>query len=280
MTNTVDLTPAELEMIKVKREQEALAKKEAEAKKAIQLEKDIKDKEAYIVKKIAIDNAQVQATQDFCTELGGVYKVEVAVRNEEVKITGDYINPADPQACGYEREILWSKTFVRQTAQIVRANSTFPYRIQVQEQITYSSKWSTRGTSQGYKMYVYGPGLESNNRAYTRASKVNEIIKAAIDAADEAKKAAEAKKNAVATTVDRFKAEYPDADVTTDRGWERGYSRNSVGTTYDMVRIKFANGCSIAYRVYGDGSLGRVSFNLPGSKDEATFCKNLSQMKF
>ena len=278
MTNTVELTPAELEMIKVKREQEALAKKEAEAKKAIQLEKDIKDKEAYITKQIAVDNAQVQATQNFCTELGGVYKVEVAVHNEEVKIGGNYINPADPQACGYEREILWSKTFVRQRAQIIRPNST--YRIQVQEHITYASKWSSRGTSQGYKMYVYGPGLESNNRAYTRTSKVNEIIKDAIDAADAAKKAEEAKKNAVATTVDRFKAEYPDADVTTDKGWDRGYSRSYVGTTYDMVRIKFANGCSIAYKVYGDGSLGRVSFNLPGTKDEATFCKNLSQMKF
>ena len=42
MINNVELTPAELEMIKVKREQEALAKKEAEAKQAIQLEKDIK----------------------------------------------------------------------------------------------------------------------------------------------------------------------------------------------------------------------------------------------
>ena len=90
-----------------------------------------------------------------------------------------------------------------------------------------------------------------------------------------------AQKNALEKTVDRFKSEYPDAEVTTDRGWEKGYGSNRyVGTTYDMVRVKFANGCSIAYRVYADGSLSRVSFNLPATKDEASFMKNLSQMKF
>ncbi len=69
--------------------------------------------------------------------------------------------------------------------------------------------------------------------------------------------------------------------MSTDKGYERGYGRSYAdGITYDMVRIKFANGASIAYRVYADGSLSRVSFNLPASKDEATFRNNLSQMKF
>jgi hypothetical protein len=80
--------------------------------------------------------------------------------------------------------------------------------------------------------------------------------------------------------VDKFKAEYPDAEVTTDKGWEKSSARYGSGYTYDMVRIKFVNGASIAYRVYADGSLSRVSFNLPGAKDEATFRNNLSQMKF
>lgn len=279
MTNTIELTAAELEMIAVKREQEALAKKEAEAKKAIQLEKDIKEREARIVKQIAIDDAQVQATQDFGAKLGGAYKVEIVVHDEEVKITGDYINPDDPAADGYNREVVWSKTFVRRKARIVRPNST--YVIEVREHITYSNKWSSRGTSHGYKMYIYGPGLLSNNRAYTRASKVNEVIKAAIDAADAKKQAEETKKNVVAMTIKRFKSEYPDAEVTADTGWEASrYNRNHGGTVYDIVRIKFANGCKLAYRIYSDASLSRVSFNLPDAKDEAAFRNSLSQMKF
>ena len=83
-------------------------------------------------------------------------------------------------------------------------------------------------------------------------------------------------------TVDRFKSEYPDAEVTTDYSYDRGNgSRNySGGERYDIVRTKFVNGAQISYRVYADGSLSRVSFNLPGSKAEASFMKSLSQMNF
>ena len=277
----LELTPAELEMIRVKREQFELAKKEEEAKQAIQLEKDIKAKEEYITKTIAKDAEQIAAAKAYQAELGGMYAVQIKEWEEEVKVMGDYINREE----GFDRHTLWSKTFTRQTAWIVRGS----YKIKVEEQITYSSKWSSRskwyshGTSQGYKMYISGPGLDwkQERRAYARVTKVNEVIKAAIDKIDYERKMAEAKKNAVQTTVDRFTAEYPDAEVTTDKGWESGYgSRKYISTPYDIVRVKFANGCSISYRVYGDGSLLRLAFNLPGAKDEATFRNNLSQMKF
>lgn len=279
-TTDMELTPAELEMIRLKREQLELAKKEEEAKKAIQLEKDIIVKEEYIKKAIAKDLEQINAANTFATDLGSDYTVEIQDRDEEVKIMGDYINKEN----GFDRHVLWSKQFKRKTATISRSIAGVgEYRISVAEQITYSSKWSTRGTSQGYKMYISGPGIEwkQQNRAYARATKVNEVIKAAMDQIDYEKKQAEAKKNAVQTTVDRFTAEYPDAEVTTDKGWESGYgSRKYISTPYDIVRVKFANGCSISYRVYGDGSLLRLAFNLPGAKDEATFRNNLSQMKF
>ena len=273
-TTDMELTPAELEMIRVKREQMELAKKEEEAKKAIQLEKDIKGKEEYITKTEAKDDAQIAAANEYAADLGGMYTVEIKEWEEEVKVMGDYINKEE----GFDRHVLWVKTFTRKFAWIVRGD----YKIKVEEQVTYG-KWSTRGTSQGYKMYISGPGIEwkQERRAYARTAKVNEVIKAAMDQIDYEKKVAEAKKNALQTTVDRFKAEYPDAEVTTDKGYERSYgSRRHECTYYDMVRVKFANGCSISYRVYGDGSLGRVSFNLPGKGDEATFMKNLSQMKF
>ncbi len=271
----IQLTPAELEMIKIKREQFELAKKEEEAKKAIQLAKDIEAKKEYIKKSRLQDQVQIAAAKDYLSQLGVGYTLSINTRNETVQIMGDYIDKAN----GFDRHILWSEVFERQTASLKRDS----YTIQIVEQITYSSKWSSRGTSQGFKMYVSGPGIEwkQERRAYSRATKVNEIIKEAIDKIDTERKAAEAKKNAVHATVDRFTAEYPGAEVTTDRGWEKGYGRkNWQGTTYDMVRVKFTNGCSIAYRVYGDGSLSRVSFNLPGAKDEAAFMKSLSQMKF
>jgi hypothetical protein len=81
-------------------------------------------------------------------------------------------------------------------------------------------------------------------------------------------------------TVEKFQAEYPDAAVTTDKGYESGSSRHRYESiTYDIVRIKFTNGIQMSYRVYTDGSLSRVSLILPNNAEDV-FRKNLSQMKF
>ena len=156
-------------------------------------------------------------------------------------------------------------------------------KVKVEEQIVYSSSWRSRGESKGYKMYICGPGIEykQEGQALSRVKSVMEKIKAANEGIESKRKHEENKKNALQVTVDRFKADYPEAEVTTDRGYERAHGRSYAdGTTYDMVRVKFVNGAQIAYRVYADGSISRVSFNLPGAKDEASFMKNLSQMKF
>lgn len=275
---TLELTPAELEMINLKREQEALAKKEADAKKALQLEKDIRDKQAYIAKVKVNDQAQVDAVKDYLAGFKDAqYTLNVKTWDETVVIKGEYIDP-EHKDNNYERHIEWQDTFERQSAKIVYKG----YSIRVEEQIVYSSKWSSRGTSNGFKMYVSGPGIEwkEERRALVRVSKAKEKIETAIEMIQAEEDYKNKQKGALQLTVDKFQSEYPDAEVSTDKGWERGYGRNADGITYDMVRIKFANGASIAYRVYADGSLSRVSFNLPASKDEATFRNNLSQMKF
>jgi len=276
MTKVMELSPAELEMISLKREQEALAQKEKAAKEALQLEKDIADKKAYIAKVTKEDVAQVRAVRDFNVEFDNQYSVAVKTWDETVNIFGSYIDMDNSM----DRHILWSELFQRQSATIVHKGG---YRIQVSEQIVYTSRYSSRGTSKGFKMYIDGPGIDylKSSKAYARVSTVMEKIKEAQDKVQAEIDLKNKQKSSLQTTVDKFKAEYPDADVTTDSGWERSHGRTySGGTSYDMVRVKFVNGAQIAYKVYADGSLSRVSFNLPGYKDEATFMKNLSQMKF
>ncbi len=277
MTDIV-LTPAELEMIALKRKQFELEQQEKALKQKAQLEKDIADKISYIHKIMSVDQAQVKAAQDYCKELGAGFKVEITDSTETVRINGDYTNPVDPDSNNRERVLLWSESFKRETARITNGS----YTVTVEEQIVYSSSWSSRGTSKGYKMYVSGPSITwtDSNRALSRVAKVKEKIKIASDSIKAEEELKNRQKGALQATVDKFKAEYPDAEVTTDKGWEKGSARYGTGYTYDMVRIKFVNGASIAYRVYADGSLSRVSFNLPASKDEATFRNNLSQMKF
>jgi hypothetical protein len=194
---------------------------------------------------------------------------------------GDYINKDN----GFDRHIEWSEEFERQSASI---SHKYGQQIKVEEQIVYSSKWSSRGTSKGYKMYISGVGIEwkQQGQALSKVKSVMEKITAAIDKIDNARKLEANKKNALQTTVDRFQAEYPDAEVTTDYGYETSYDSRgkrtyySNGERYNLVQIQFANGARIAYKVYPDGSLSRYSFNLPGSKDEDTFRNNLSQMNF
>ena len=277
MTQTLELTPAELEMVALIREKEALAKKEAEAKKALELEKDIKAKQDSIAANKKKDSEQIAAARKYLLDFDTTqYSLDIKTWEETAQVTGDYIDKEN----GFDRHILWSEVYERQSAIISHKDGQ---KVKVEEQIVYSSSWRSRGESKGYKMYICGPGIEykQEGQALSRVKSVMEKIKAANEGIESKRKHEENKKNALQVTVDRFKADYPEAEVTTDRGYERAHGRSYAdGTTYDMVRVKFVNGAQIAYRVYADGSISRVSFNLPGAKDEASFMKNLSQMKF
>jgi len=282
MTQTLELTPAELEMVALIREKEALAKKEAEAKKALELEKEIKAKQDKIAANKKKDQEQIAAARKYLLDFDTTqYSLDIKTWEETAQVTGDYINKEN----GFDRHILWSEVYERQSAIISHKDGQ---KIKVDEQIVYSSRWRSNGESKGYKMYICGPGIEYKQevQALSRVKSVMEKIKTANDKIDYARKLELNKKNALQTTVDRFKAEYPDAEVTTDYGYETSYDSRgrrinySNGNRYDIVRTKFVNGAQIAYKVYADGSLSRVSFNLPGSKDEASFMKNLSQMNF
>ena len=54
---------------------------------------------------------------------------------------------------------------------------------------------------------------------------------------------------------------YPDAMVTSEKSGERSWKGR--WEEYDMVTIKFANGITIKYRVFSDGSLGRKDITFP-----------------
>lgn len=282
MTQTLELTPAELEMVALIREKEALAKKEAESKKALELEKEIKAKQDSIAANKKKDQEQIAAARKYLLDFDTTqYSLDIKTWNETAQVTGDYINKEN----GFDRHILWSEVYERQSAIISHKDGQ---KVKVDEQIVYSSSWRSRGESKGYKMYICGPGIDykQEGQALSRVKSVMEKIKTANESIAYAKKKEENKRNALQVTVDRFTAEYPDAEVTTDYGYETSYdsrgrrSNYSNGERYDIVRTKFVNGAQIAYRVYPDGSLSRVSFNLPGSKDEASFMQSLSQMNF
>jgi hypothetical protein len=277
MTQTLELTPAELEMIALKREQAALVAKHDATVKAIQLEKEIQAKKDSIAANKKKDQEQIAAARKYLLDFDTTqYSLDIKTSQAVAQVMGDYIDKEN----GFDRHILWSEVYERQSAVISHKGGQ---KVKVDEQIVYSSSWRSKGESKGYKMYICGPGIEykQEQQALSRVKSVMEKIKTANDSIEYTKKKEENKRNALQVTVDRFKAEYPDAEVTTDYSYDRGNARSySSGERYDIVRTKFVNGAQISYRVYANGSLSRVSFNLPGSKDEASFMKNLSQMNF
>ena len=265
---TVELTPAEIQLIQLKREQEALVQKEAELKKAAKMQEEIAQREKHIKKLQTEDAAQVQATTSFNMELGLNWEIIITEKMETFKVNGDYLNPEDPKACDYQREILWQTEALRRSAYIThKVDPTF--KIEVKEHWV-SRRNSYRSSNEGYKMFLYGPDVDYKyqSKAIVKPKTINEKVEEIMEA-KRAKVIAEAKKKSVLeTTVDKMKSLYPDATVTPGTGYERNnYGRRTDYTSYDQIIIDFPNGIKITYKVYSDGSLGRkdITFNVKDS---------------
>jgi len=154
MTQTLELTPAELEMIAVIREKDLVAKKEAEAKKALELEKSIEAKWDYIYRTKAKDQEQVAAARKYLLDFDTTqYSLDIKTWEETAQVMGDYIDKDN----GFDRHIEWSEVFERQSAIISHKGGQ---KVKVDEQIVYSSSWRSKGESKGYKMYICGPGID------------------------------------------------------------------------------------------------------------------------
>lgn len=268
MSTTVELTPAEIQLIQLKREQDALAQKEAELKKAAKMQEEIAQREKHIKKLQSIDAAQVQATTSFNMELGLNWEMITTEKMETFKVTGDYLNPEDPKACDYEREIVWQTEALRRSAYI-RHKVDPTFKIEVKEHWV-SRRQSYRSTNEGYKMFLYGPDVDYKyqSKAIVKAKTINEKVEEIMEA-KRAKAIAEAKKkSALETTLDKMKSLYPDATIMTGTGYEKsGYGRRTDYTNYDQIVITFPNAVKITYKVYSDGSLGRkdITFNVNDS---------------
>lgn len=260
----IQLSPAEIKLIQIKREQEELAAKEAELKKAAKLEADIIQQQKHIAKLLAQDAEQINAAKAYAKELGKDWEVIVTQNNQEFKVEGEYINPEDPKACDWKREVEWSHISVRQSA-IIRYAKDQTFKVEVKEHWV-SSRRSYRSSNKGYKMFLYGPSVDYKyqNKAITKAKTINEKVAELIESKRVQLEIKQKQKSAIETVVDKMQALYPDATVFKDQGCEKaGYGRRVNYISYDRVTISFTNGVKIAYKVYTDGSLGRkeVTFN-------------------
>jgi len=265
------LTPAELELIKIKREQEALKAREAEAKKQKRFAEQIIKEQTRIAKLESTQNLQVAAAKRLAGELGADFTVKIQY-SKNTAVVKDY--DTDPAT------IVWSQEYTLPSARIV--HSSGKYFVSVSEHVVYSSRWDSRGTSKGFKMYVSGPEIDwtQERRAYTRTSKVKEVIKTALQTAQDKIDLELKKKSAVETTVQLMNEKYPKATVEVGYDFTKVYgSKYQVGTKFDTVKVTLENGVAVKYRVYPDGQLGRLAIDFP-KHDAWDLLDTLNQMNF
>ena len=271
---TLELTPAELKMIEIAREKEALENKEKAAKKAIQLEKDIQAHELSIAKLLAEYKAQNQAAKQYFVQFPKEAEIMNLAKSREFKLTGDYTNPENPSENNWEREVLWSKTVTYTDCQILFKSNV----IYVREHIVYSSSYSARGTNKGWKM-----SINSDDKKYTRVSTVVAKIEDEIKVKEAAVKAVEAKKSALQTAMDKLTKEFPEAKIAMDHDYEKTWSRGAMKTDwnnrFDVINVTLTNGIIVSYKVYGSGQLSRRSITMPKIQDEFELLNQLSNVK-
>jgi hypothetical protein len=253
MTQTLELTAAELELIENKRKQDILAEEAEKLKKEARFQKESIEIQNSILKKQKEANLQVLAATEYyngLAKLNPKYKLEVTVRKLKTEIK-DY--------SGTEAIIIKRFDYTIKNAQIILSDS--PFKIEVKKHLVYGDKWSSRVTDNGYKMKLCGGGCE---RLSSNPKTLNKKIEDKLQAELNAKVAEQKKTSSLDTAYDNLVNKYPEATICKSTEWERNsYDRKASGETINIITVTLLNKIKIKFKVYSDGTLGRKEIIYP-----------------
>ena len=261
---TIELTPAELELIQVKRQQEELAAQEAAVQNQLAIEKEIARVKLQVEGYIKQEAQQVKAAGEFALQIPSSIL---------------HINTRDLEAnASYKGEVVDTIKYQEQVAYLTIGE----YKVSVKEHIVYS-KFSYRGSSRGYKMYVSGQGIDykTENRGYKNTQKVVELIEETIQRREAQELHKNKQKNAVETAVANLMEQFPIAKVESGRGYKINHyaSPSNRYQEYDKIDVTLENGIQVEYRVYENGELTRMNLKFP-SHNATDLLSQLNEMKF
>ena len=257
MTQTLELTTAELALIENARMQEVLNLEAEALRAAARLEKEIIDEEAAIRREQNHNNDQVIATKDYLKALVKInpnYKLVEQEREVIRQIKGGNFNDK-------ERPILKEFKYIITDCHITLDGT--PFKIEVKKHFVYGNSWSTRATDKGYKMNLIGGGFY-NERLLSNPKTLNQKIE---DTLQDNKNQAEAKlkkASAVEFVFENLSNLYPDAEIMKGTEWLRNdWDKKNRGEVIDIVGVKLANGIKMKFRVFSDKSLSRMEITFP-----------------
>ena len=257
MTQTLELTTAELALIENARMQEVLNLEAEALRAAARLEKEIIDEEAAIRREQNHNNDQVIATKDYLKALVKInpnYKLVEQEREVIRQIKGGNFNDK-------ERPILKEFKYIITDCHITLDGT--PFKIEVKKHFVYGNSWSTRATDKGYKMNLIGGGFY-NERLLSNPKTLNQKIE---DTLQDNKNQAEAKlkkASAVEYVFENLSNLYPNAEIMKGTEWLRNdWDKKNRGEVIDIVGVKLANGIKMKFRVFSDKSLSRMEITFP-----------------
>jgi hypothetical protein len=261
---TIELTPAELELIQVKRQQEELAAQEAAVQNQLAIEKEIARVKLQVEGYIKKEAQQVKAAAEFALQIPSSI-LHINSRDLEAKAT-------------YKSEVVETIKYQEEVAHLTIGE----YKVSVREHIVYG-KYSYRGSSKGYKMYVSGKGIDykTENRGYKNTQKVVELIEETVEAIKAQELYKNKQRNAVQNAVANLTEQFPNAKINSGRGCKiNPYSTPSNRyTEYDEIVVVLENGIEVKYRVYENGELSRTDLRFPNS-NATQLLSQLNEMNF
>ena len=258
MTQTLELTTAELALIENARKQEVLNLEAEALRAAAKLEQDIIKEEAAIRKEQNNNCDQVMATKDYLKALEKLNpKYRLIQEDKEVirQIKGDYL-PNNK----YEREVLKEIKYISTSAHITLDGT--PFKVEVKKHFVYPDKWGYRATDKGYKMILVGGGFY-NERLLSNPKTLNQKIEDKLQADKNQAEAKLKKASAVEFVFENLSNLYPDAEINKGTEWLRNSWDKNGGEVIDIVGVKLANGIKIKYRVFPGNIISRMEITFP-----------------
>ena len=211
----------------MKRQQEELAAQEKAAQKQLAIEKEIARATLQVKGYMDKNAQQVKAAGEFALQIPTAgFHIDEYERT--VSVT-------------YDGEVIETLKYTERTPYMLKDG----YKISVTEHIVYS-KFSYRGSSRGYKMYVSGPGIDykTSNRGYKNTQKLVELIEDTIEAIKAQELYKNKQRNAVQTAVANLTEQFPNAKINSGRGCKinpYGTPSNRY-TEYDEIVVVLENG--------------------------------------
>jgi hypothetical protein len=280
ITDTIQLTSAELEMIKIKREKDDLEKREKELKRISDLDKQVvREKDAM---KKALSNANKSALymkmlfQKLNKAKPGLYALETYVKMRTYKVSFYTYN--EDYSLSTEN-IYWEEDLSFDLIEIVRKDCIYPetgadmtryskyiYRIHLDDQFHSSSNKLTITGVYGGRTYVNIMTCHTKiqDDIDTKAMKMSYKIK---------------KEEWKVKVKEMLSESYPDAQVSISN-WESGDATKVEGT------IAFDNGYSISFYSYSDSmnsegkpKIGYVITNINYKQDVLKYIDAISKIK-